>query len=132
MSDRVMSDRVQLVPDHRTLACGPGKARPAATGSLLRDRDFDMLSEGRALTQLLEPGFEVLQRRPLDREAVPAVHQSSQCDLGKGQLLSREVRVTIERIVGDRPGGQSLASGRFDARMVALLRPGANQAEQQC
>src|SRR5215510_6790566 len=49
----------QRLPSSRT------KARSPTTGSPLRDRDFNMLFEGGAFAEPLEPGLEVLQRGPL-------------------------------------------------------------------
>src|SRR5580704_16750243 len=95
-----------------TLACGDGKAIPTAIASPLRDRDFDVLFEGGALTEPVQPTLEVFQQGPLDRKSVPAIDQGSQRDLGEAELRTGEVRMAIERVIRDRPGGQRLTARR--------------------
>src|SRR5947209_433246 len=90
-----------------------------------------MLFEGRALTQPLEPSLEVLQRRPLDRKSVPAIDQGSQRDLGEAELRTGEIRTAFERVIRNRPGGQRLAARRLYRGMITLLRPCADETEQQ-
>src|ERR1700719_5221679 len=113
------------------LAGGDGKPIPTATASPLRDRDFDVLFEGGALTQPVEPTLEIFQRRPLDRKGVPAIDEGSQRDLGQAQLIACEVAAAFERVIRYRPGGQRLAARRFNRGSIALLGPGADETEQQ-
>src|SRR5689334_4336584 len=64
-----------------TLTSGGDKAISRRNRSLLRDRNFDMLFEGRPFAHAVIPGLEILQWRPLDRKGMPTIYLSPQGDL---------------------------------------------------